>query len=483
MSTTKRLRDLRWILLTFALGVGGLACSGSSANEGTADAGSDTRGVTDGGGTSDARDTGVIKPRDAGRDAEDADGSAKDGAMPMSSLTDFQPFGEGGMVECNAGGASGPLCAWSTTQKSPSPFTGNNEIVACPVSYSSGSPQCTSAPTCLTCDQMFRYSTSTQKGQPRWFPDGVHLAFWVSDPMLSTGATCSRVSPGSGCNGDLWIGTVAGTTTLSLDATSLIKWTDEGQGGGVLFNTINANYIAYSERFGDGDGSAPQRLGCWHIRVFDYEISAGAVVMGSEISGSPFNPVGSCVWMEDSGFFDPVTGQLVVTANAPTSPWWQPQLYAINLTSGESNTFVDWATTQTGCPWNEHVHIDPTGKYVTWSSAQGNDGFGGYNGCSTTFPGNPPLDLYRADLVRVGSGTSATITADEKHATRLSMLNVLGSADREAACGWLGTCSDSTSKPTSFSGGQGNWPESNFYIWLIKDVSGRSAIVSRPMSP
>lgn len=460
-----------------------------SATKGGMDASSDDDGglrqaLSDASVVDSAASSGETGVADSG--ANDAGPAKTSDAAPTSPLVSFQPFDDGGQVECTSSTATTPMCAWATTQSSPSPFSGNSEIAACPVSYASGLPACTASPTCLTCNQEFYNSTAAApKGQPRWFPDGVHLAFWVGNPTLTTtDIACRHVTPGAGCNGDLWTGTVTGATNPALDAASLVQWTTEVADQGVLFPTMNGSYISYSERFGDGDGSAPQSLGCWREHVFNYQVSNGMVVQGDEIAGSPFTPVSSCVWMENSGFFDPVSGELVVTANAPTSPWWQPQLYAINLTTGAANPFVDWGTTQSDCPWNEHVHVDPTGEYVTWASSHGNGGFGGYNGCEKTiFPGNPPLDLYRAKILRTGSGSSMTVTADEGAATRLTTLNVLGSADRTEACTWLGVCANSGSSLTTFSGGYGNWPVTGAYVWLIKTSGGDSAIATQVMLP
>ncbi len=73
-----------------------------------------------------------------------------------------------------------------------------------------------------------------------------------------------------------------------------------------------------------------------------------------------------------------------------------------------------------------------------------------------------------------------TIKADESNATRVTSVNVIGSPDRDVVCGWLGGCDNSATSPTVLSGGYGNWPEANFYVWLIKNSAGVSAIDQSP---
>jgi hypothetical protein len=457
------------------------ACSSSGPSSSSAGDGGTGAGAEGGAGGSGGGDSGAAEGGGSGGgDSSSGDGGGGSGdAAGSAALAEFLPFGQGGMVECNAGGASGDLCVWSTTQKTPAPFTGENEIAACPVSYANGAITCTAPVSCLTCGMSFGYASAPQKGQPRFFPDGVHIGLWVSNPSLAQGS-CGKVQPGSGCNGDLWTATLVGTASLSLDTSSLVNWTHEPDNGGVLFNTSNAQYMSFSERYADGDGSAAQGFGCWQVRVFTYSIENGAVAKGNEVAGSPFT-TGECGWTENSGFFDPASGQLVVTAQAPTSAWWQPELYAIDPQAPagtHATVFLDWATTQPDCPWNEHVHLDPTGKFVVWASTHGNGGFGGYDGCAASFPGNPPLDLYGAPIARGASGSSAPITADETQAKRLTQFNELGSTDRSTLCSWLGQCSDGSSNPTSFSGGEGNWPFEGTYVFRAKTAAGVSAVVT-----
>jgi hypothetical protein len=243
--------------------------------------------------------------------------------VTVSTFDSVQYFGNGGEVACNPAGTA---CVWATSQYQNAGFSSTSEIAGCLGGYAGGVFQCTpGTTTCLTCGNdasLFSYvlhnPSTVTKGQPHFeVSSGNYLFLWVSAQGLS--GCAASPAPGEGKCGDTWYVqfSISGSTiSLTGPATNVTKIASLGSStNGVLFartgGTNTAGYHLFmSYRFANATGGISScQSGAWGIRVWPYTVPFTS--LGTEISSaaSPFQPIGSCSYLEMSGFYDTKSGE------------------------------------------------------------------------------------------------------------------------------------------------------------------------------
>lgn len=211
---------------------------------------------------------------------------------------------------------------------------------------------------CLTCDEQ-DLAAQGHNGNPAWSPSGEYVVFQAEQPDHPGWPSHAGAAPGAGYFCNLWVATPDGERFWQLNQVDV----DRAQGSLHPHFSADGQKLVWAERLVHHPPSLDD-LGEWGIRVADF-VTEPEPHLENEVL---YQPGEQHSWYETHGFL-PDNRTILFSANtAPGQSVAGQDVYTYDPETDQLRNL-----TNTMRDWEEHAHLAPDGRKISYMGNTGLD--------------------------------------------------------------------------------------------------------------